>query len=77
LMLALEASISTRHTLVNLFNTPTSSLKVMLMMFNVGAVGLNLHTSCNEVACVVSQPLYCDATEGECRARAANNTLGL
>ncbi|OBT82958.1 hypothetical protein VE02_08180 [Pseudogymnoascus sp. 03VT05] len=38
-----------KGTLVSLFNDPTSSVKVLIMLFDVGAVGLNLHTACDEV----------------------------
>jgi hypothetical protein len=35
--------------LVDLFNDPQSSLQVIIMMYDVGAVGLNLHKACNRV----------------------------
>ena len=38
-----------KSQLVDLFNDPTSSLKVLIMMYEVGAVGLNLHIACNRV----------------------------
>jgi hypothetical protein len=37
--------------LVDLFNDPNSTFKVMIMMYDVGAVGLNLHIACDRVLC--------------------------
>ncbi|KAH0288518.1 hypothetical protein KCU62_g5009, partial [Aureobasidium sp. EXF-3399] len=35
--------------MVDLFNDPKSSLKVLIMMYDVGAYGLNLHEACNRI----------------------------
>lgn len=35
--------------LQDLFNDPNSTLKVLIMMYDVGAIGLNLHEACNKV----------------------------
>ena len=35
--------------MVDLFNQPGSSLKVLIMMYDVGAYGLNLHEACNRI----------------------------
>jgi SNF2 family DNA or RNA helicase len=44
-----------RSQLVKLFNDPNSSLKVLIMMFNVSAVGLNLEKAYDRVV-IVSIP---------------------
>jgi hypothetical protein len=38
-----------KSELVDLFNDPESTFKVLIMMFDVGATGLNLHKACNRV----------------------------
>jgi hypothetical protein len=38
-----------KSAMVDTFNDPNSSLKVLIMLYDVGAVGLNLHKSCNRV----------------------------
>lgn len=38
-----------KSDMVALFNDPNSTFKVLIMMFDVGAVGLNLHVACNHV----------------------------
>lgn len=47
----MHAGLSNRAKgdLVQLFNDPTSSFKVLIMMYDVGAVGLNLQPACNRV----------------------------
>ncbi|KAH0346279.1 hypothetical protein KCU83_g7430, partial [Aureobasidium melanogenum] len=35
--------------MVDMFNNPKSSLKVLIMMYDVGAYGLNLHEACNRI----------------------------
>jgi SNF2 family DNA or RNA helicase len=35
--------------LCDLFNDPNSTLKILIIMYDVGAVGLNLHLACNRV----------------------------
>ncbi|KAL2853237.1 hypothetical protein BJY01DRAFT_232331 [Aspergillus pseudoustus] len=38
-----------KTAMVELFNDPNSTLKVLIMLYEVGAVGLNLHKACNRV----------------------------
>ena len=38
-----------KSELIEMFNNPNSSLKVMIMMYDVGGAGLNLHLACNSV----------------------------
>jgi hypothetical protein len=38
-----------RSELVEIFNDPESSLKVLILMYDVGGAGLNLHGACNDV----------------------------
>ncbi|KAI9376376.1 hypothetical protein BJX61DRAFT_490486 [Aspergillus egyptiacus] len=38
-----------KSQMVDLFNDPQSSLTVLIMMYDVAAVGLNLHKACNRV----------------------------
>lgn len=47
----LHAGLSNKakSRLVDQFNDPNSQLKCLIMMYDVGAVGLNLHTACNRV----------------------------
>ncbi|KAH0264376.1 hypothetical protein KCU91_g12087, partial [Aureobasidium melanogenum] len=47
----LHAGLSNKAkaAMVDLFNDPKSSLKVLIMMYDVGAAGLNLHEACNRV----------------------------
>lgn len=44
-----DLSHQAKSNIVDLFNDPQSSLKVLIMMYDVGAVGLNLHTACDTV----------------------------
>lgn len=43
-----------RKALVDEFNNPTSQLKVLIITYDIGSVGLNLHQACNLV--VLSAP---------------------
>lgn len=47
----LHAGLSNKakSRLVDQFNDPKSQLKCLIMMYDVGAVGLNLHIACNRV----------------------------
>jgi hypothetical protein len=47
----LHAGLSNKAkaSMVDLFNDPKSSLKILIMMYDVGAAGLNLHEACNHV----------------------------
>ncbi|OBT86897.1 hypothetical protein VE02_03857 [Pseudogymnoascus sp. 03VT05] len=38
-----------RSDMADLFNDPQSTFRVLVMLYDVGAVGLNLHMACNEV----------------------------
>lgn len=38
-----------RHALVDKFNEPKSALKVMVITYDIGSTGLNLHKACNLV----------------------------
>lgn len=38
-----------KSQLCDLFNDPESTFKVLIMMYDVGAVGLNLHIACDRV----------------------------
>jgi SNF2 family DNA or RNA helicase len=51
--------------MVDLFNAENSTLKVLIMLYDVGAVGLNLHKACNRVV-IASLP----------RSRAQESQLG-
>lgn len=42
-------SIQARTELCDLFNDPHSSVRVLIMIYEVGAVGLNLHVACDRV----------------------------
>ncbi|KGO68052.1 Helicase, C-terminal [Penicillium expansum] len=52
----LHAGLSTsdRDTLIHKFNDPESDLKVLIMTYDVGSVGLNLHQACGRV--ILSAP---------------------
>ncbi|KAJ5487133.1 hypothetical protein N7530_001433 [Penicillium desertorum] len=43
-----------RRSLVENFNDPKSNLKVMIITYNIGSVGLNLHEACDFV--ILSAP---------------------
>lgn len=47
----LHAGLSNKAkaNMVKEFNDPESSLKILIMMYDVGAAGLNLHEACNRV----------------------------
>ncbi|RDW62917.1 uncharacterized protein DSM5745_10028 [Aspergillus mulundensis] len=44
-----DLSHQARSQMVDLFNNPQSTLKVLIMLYDVGSIGLNLHKACNHV----------------------------
>lgn len=54
--------------LQELFNDPNSSLKVLIMMYDVGAVGLNLHLACSKV--LILSCARCRSQEAQAGGRA-------
>ncbi|QKX54988.1 uncharacterized protein TRUGW13939_02078 [Talaromyces rugulosus] len=44
-----DLSHQAKSLMVDMFNDAKSSLKVLIMLYDVGAVGLNLHKACNRV----------------------------
>lgn len=44
-----DLSHQAKGEIVDLFNNAKSTLKVLIMLYDVGAVGLNLHKACNRV----------------------------
>lgn len=55
--------------LVNLFNDPNSTVQVVIMTFDVGAVGLNLHGACNRA--LITTPARSIAQEDQFLGRAS------
>lgn len=57
-----------KSDMVKLFNDPTSRFKCIIMMYDVGAVGLNLHHACNRV--LMTSPARAFAQEEQLAGRA-------
>ena len=60
-------SNNAKAALVEEFNDQDSTFKVLIMMFDVGAVGLNLHQACNKV--VITSVARAYAQEGQVAGR--------
>lgn len=59
---------SERDTLVNEFNDPQSTLRVLITTYDMGSVGLNLHHACNRV--ILTSPGRSWAQEAQAAGRA-------
>lgn len=57
-----------RASMVKTFNDPNSTLKILIMTYDVGAVGLNLHHACNRV--IILDPGASRAAESQLAGRA-------
>lgn len=44
-----DLSNTEKGLLVELFNDTTSTLQVLIMLYDVGAIGLYIHIACDEV----------------------------
>ncbi|KAJ5181125.1 hypothetical protein N7491_000679 [Penicillium cf. griseofulvum] len=63
---------SERDTLVNKFNDPQSTLRVLITTYDIGSVGLNLHHACNRV--ILTSPGRSWAQEAQAAGRALRIT---
>ncbi|KAL4938301.1 hypothetical protein BDV06DRAFT_226110 [Aspergillus oleicola] len=68
-----DLSYQARSQMVDLFNDPNSALKVLIKLFDVGAVGLNSHKACNRV--VITSLPRSRAQESQLAGRASRFPL--